>query len=68
MQIAKQIEIQLKSGEVLTLDMTEKLVEQIKSAFDLKTSDQVTEGHVKYFLAASMKNMLEAADATEATH
>lgn len=59
MQISRQVSIQLKTGEVLTIDISDKLLSQIKNSFDLTSDDQVLDKHVKYFLASSMKNFLE---------
>lgn len=62
MNVAKTVEFQLKSGQVMTLDMTETLVERIRVAFELNSPDQVTERHVKYFLTSAMRQALEADD------
>lgn len=62
MNVAKTVEFKLKSGQTLTLDMTETLVERVRAAFELNSSDQVTERHVKYYLTSAMKKSLEAED------
>lgn len=62
MQIAKTIEIELKDGQVMTLDMTPDLLRNIKSTFMLNSDDEITDRHVKYFLTSALKNMLEASD------
>jgi len=59
MQVAKTIQISLKNGQVLTLDMTQQLVEGIISTFMLDNADFITERHVKYYLASAMKNAVE---------
>lgn len=66
MQFVKQFTIQLKTGETLTVDMSDKLLSQIKANFQLTSDEQVTDRHVKYFLVSSMNNMLEATDVREA--
>jgi len=62
MQVAETIEISLKNGQVLTLDMSQQLVDGIRSAFMLGDAEVITERHVKYYLAAAMKNSLESID------
>lgn len=66
MHISKTVEFQLKSGQTLTLDMTETLVERIRAAFELNSADQVTERHVKYYLSSAMKKALETDDGRKA--
>jgi len=62
MHVAKTIEIQMKSGQVFTLDMSETLLERIRTSFDLDTVNHITERHVKYYLTSAMKRALEEAD------
>lgn len=62
MNVVKQIEVHMKSGDVMTIDVSDRLLESVRQAFDLPDGSQVTDRHVKYFLASSMKNMLEIAD------
>jgi len=59
MRVAKNIELKMKSGETVNIDVSDVLLEKIRSTFELQSADQVTERHVKYFLVSSMKNMLE---------
>lgn len=65
MKVAKTVQIDLKNGDVVTLDMTEKLVKQIEKAFGLENSESITEEHVKYYLASGMKKALEVEDVKE---
>jgi hypothetical protein len=66
MQFSKTMELQLKSGQSMEIQMTPLLIEKIKSSFSLNSVDDITEKHVKYYLAISMKNMLsEAGDGNE---
>lgn len=65
MEAIKQFCIELKSGDVLTVDVSEKLLSQIKKSFELSADDQVTDRHLKYFLVSSMNKALEAADVGE---
>lgn len=60
MRVVKNVELKMKSGETVSIDLSDVLMEKIRSAFDLQAVDQVTDRHVKYFLVSSMKNMLEA--------
>jgi hypothetical protein len=60
MQVAKTIEIDLRDGQVMTLDMTPELLKNIRTTFMLESDNDITERHVKYFLASALKNMLEA--------
>jgi hypothetical protein len=64
MQVAKTIEIDLRDGQVMTLDMTPELLKNIRSTFMLESDDDITERHVKYFLTSALKNMLEAQNGT----
>lgn len=65
MEFAKTVELKLKSGQTMSIEMTPLLLEKIKSSFDLESSDDVTDKHVKYYLAISMRNMLtESEDGT----
>lgn len=58
MQIAKTVELQLKSGQVMTIEMTPTLLERIRTSFGLEPGQEVTDNHVKYYLAISMRNTL----------
>jgi hypothetical protein len=60
MQVAKTIEIDLRDGQVMTLDMTPELLKNIRTTFMLESDNDITERHVKYFLTSALKNMLEA--------
>jgi hypothetical protein len=62
MQIAKTIEIELRNGQTITLDMTPELLRNIRTTFTLASDEDVTERHVKYFIASALKNMLEVKD------
>lgn len=59
MNIAKTIELNLRGGQHLTLDMSSDLLDKIKEAFGLASDADITERHVKYYLTSSMKNALE---------
>lgn len=55
----------MKSGQVMSIEMTPLLLERIRSSFSLTTEEEVTDNHVKYYLAISMRNMLtESEDGT----
>ena len=60
MEFANTIKFQLNSGNVVELQMTQKLVDQIKEAFSLKDEKEITEKHVKYYLVNGMKNAVES--------
>lgn len=55
---ARTIELQLKNGYIAELDVSHELLEQVRDTFQLQSSDQVSDRHIKYFLASSMKNAL----------
>lgn len=59
MNVTKTVEFSLRDGQIVTLDMSDKLVDQIISAFDLNSADEISEGHVKSYLANGMKRALE---------
>jgi hypothetical protein len=48
----------MKNGLIAEIDVSHKLLEQVRSTFQLQSSDQVSDSHIKYFLASSMKNAL----------
>jgi hypothetical protein len=65
MEVAKTVQFDLMNGDVVTLDMSEKLVKEIEEAFGLENSDAMTEEHVKYYLVSGMRKALEAQDVEE---
>lgn len=65
MEIAKTLELQLKSGQIMSIEMTPALLERIRASFSLDDGQDVTDNHVKYYLAISMRNTLtESEDGT----
>jgi hypothetical protein len=62
MQVSKTMQIRLKSGDILSLEMSDVLVSQIMKAFMLERAEDVTERHVKYYLTSSFKKALEETD------
>lgn len=62
MQAAKTIELSMKSGEILTLEMSDILIAQIRDAFSLASINDVTEQHVKRYLVSAMRKTLEVRD------
>lgn len=62
MDVARSVEMRLRGGETLTIDMSSQLLEQVRHAYSLDSTDHVTEGHVKRFLVSSMTNLLETCD------
>lgn len=65
MNVAKTVQFSLKNGDVVSLDMSEKLVKQIEAAFGLESSELMTEEHVKYYLVSGMSKALEVEDVKE---
>lgn len=59
MKIVKTFQMELKDGQVLTLDVSDVLLNKVKDAFMLESADAVSDNHLKYFIASSMKNALE---------
>lgn len=66
MQVARQVEILLKTGDVLTIDVSDRLLESVKQKFELSSGEHVTDKHLKYYLVSSLKNALEFADEPKA--
>ena len=62
MIVARTVDIELKSGQVATIDVSQELLERARTAFCLNSHEQVTERHLKYYLVSSMKNALEKLD------
>lgn len=60
MNVTRTIEMELNDGRVLTIDMSDALVNNIVNAFSLQRADDITDRHVKYYLASSMKIALGA--------
>lgn len=56
MKITKTIVLELAAGKTVSLDMSENLTSKIKEAFKLNSDDDITEKHVKYYLASSLSN------------
>lgn len=59
MQVAKVVKIQLKDGSELSIDVSDKLLDAVATAFEL-SPESVGDNHVKYYLASSMKRAVEA--------
>lgn len=59
MNVSKIVEIELKDGRVVTLEMSDKLVKSIQETFNLASQEDITDRHIKYYLVSSMKNALE---------
>ena len=59
MEFSKNLEIELKNGQVVHLQMTEAFLGKIRSALLLSSEEQITERHVKTFLVSSMQKALE---------
>ena len=60
MQVAKTVDIRTKNGSLLTVDLSDVLVERIKDAFGFSDSSQIESRHVEAYLVTSMKNALKA--------
>jgi hypothetical protein len=58
-QSVGKIELELKDGTLVELDMTQKFVDSVRKTFDLSPLQEITEQHVKYFLAGAIKNAVE---------
>ena len=54
----EKVELFLKDGSKIDFEMTQKLAESIREAFGLRPGDLLSESHVKYYLASSIKNYL----------
>lgn len=59
MNVVKTVEFSLRDGQVVSLDMSDRLVEQIITAFSLGSPEEISERHVKSYLASGMKKALE---------
>lgn len=53
---AQIVEIEFKSGQVVTLEMTEQLVKSVREAFSLSEFFMPTPEQVRLYLIESMKN------------
>jgi len=62
MEFSKVVDIELKSGQVMQLQMTDAFIEKIRSALMIPAEAAVTERHIKSFLVGSMKNALEGSE------
>lgn len=62
MDFVRSVEMKLRGGETLTIDMSSQLLEQVRHAHALDSIEHVTERHVRNFLVSSMTNLLEACD------
>ena len=61
----KRIEMEMRNGSLLELDVTKELMESVRSAFCLSDISDVTDAQMKHFLISSMKNSLESFDGEE---
>lgn len=59
MQVAKTVDICTKNGDVMTIDMSDVLLQKIQEAFGLAHANDVSPRHVEAFLISSMKNALK---------
>lgn len=62
MKVVRQMEMQLRNGGTLTIDVSSQLLEQVRHTFALDSTDSVSEEHVKRFLVSSMTNLLRSCD------
>jgi len=62
MRVEKTIELTMKSGEKLVLEMSDVLLGQIRDAFYLKSVDEIDDNHVKRYLVSAMRKSLEVND------
>ena len=58
MNVAKVIQIDLKD-QMLTLEVSDKLLQRVKEAYSLNSLEEISERHLKYYIVSSMKNALE---------
>lgn len=58
MNIVKTMQINMRSGRVMTLELSDTLLNRVKDTFMLSSDDEVTEDQVKYYIASSMKNLV----------
>lgn len=63
MEFVKTIEIELKNGQLMKLDMTRVLINKIKIVFNIEDDKDVEEYHIKNFLISSLNKTLESNDA-----
>jgi len=62
MNFVDSVKIPLVDGCVMEVQMTDALVDSIRSAFALSSWENLTADHVKHFLAKSVQNALETVD------
>ena len=61
MQIVKSVNIRTKDGGMMTIDLSDVLLEKIRNSFGLQNHDEVEAHHVETFLIISMQNALREA-------
>lgn len=59
MQVIKTVKFPLKDGTEVTIDMSEKLLQEIARSFQIDAM-LVDENHIKYYLTSSMKNVIKS--------
>lgn len=59
MNISKVIQIDLKD-QMITLEVSDKLLQKVKDAYGLNDLNEISENHVKYYIVSSMKNALKS--------
>jgi len=62
MNVTRTVEIQLNNGQIATIDLSDEIVERVRTTFCLNSQDQVTDSHIKYYLVSSMRRALEDTD------
>jgi hypothetical protein len=59
MEFSRVLEIELKNGQVVHLQLTEAFIDKVRKSLLLTTEEQITERHIKAFLVSSMQRALE---------
>ena len=58
MEAVRTLTMKLVSGDILTLEVSQDLVNQVREAYNLESDNDVTEMHFKGYLVSSMNRAL----------
>lgn len=65
MEFSSVTDIVLKTGDVVSLQMTSKFVEVVRHDLGLAPEDELTQMHIKQYLVAAMTKALGETDVEE---
>ena len=68
MEFKRKIELELNSGKVVELQMTQLMIDKIKDTFKLESEIEITSAHIRDFLISGMKNAIESSKDEKSSH